>query len=177
HIPDDTEINGRKPADRANTHDRAGFRMGRGYGDSKQTGIQQAERAGKIRGKSLIPLQFYHIHADGFNDLFSADAGSKSHNHTAEQHQPYRNLHSRNIALSIGERNSKEQNTNKFLTVLGAVHKAHRRSSDNLGSAEKAVRLPSIHTLADNGDSFADHPAGGKAKKQAQHKTVQHLYP
>ena len=39
--------------------------------------------AGYVGGKALVPLQLYHVHAHGFNDLFSAHAGSQGHDHAA----------------------------------------------------------------------------------------------
>lgn len=52
-------------------------------GIPEQAGIKKAEGAGYVGGKALVPLQLYHVHAHGFNDLFSAHAGSQGHDHAA----------------------------------------------------------------------------------------------
>ena len=83
HILYDAKVDGRDPLHRSHAHDGAGLCVGGGHRDPEQAGIKKAESAGYVGGKALVPLQLYHVHAHGFNDLFSAHAGSQGHDHAA----------------------------------------------------------------------------------------------
>ncbi len=148
-----------------------------GNGDTEYAGKQQAECRGKICGKALVFFKLYHIHTDGLDDLFTADTRAERHDDTAKDHEPDRDGDARDTCHAVRECKAEKENADEFLTVLRAMHKAHRGGTEDLCAVEEAVRTASVGISEDKRYDLTDRKARDKTEEKAQDQSEKDFFP
>ena len=167
HFLYDTEIDRRKALYGTDTHDRGCFGMRCGNRNTKSAGEEKTESACKVCSEALILFKVYHVHTDGFDDLFTANAGTDTHNDTAKEHQPDRDLSRLHIRIAVCKGDAEQKNAKELLTVLCAVHEAHCRCTEDLCALKGFVCLTAIDLTANDRDQLTDDPTACKAEQKA----------
>ena len=79
--------------------------------------------------------------------------------------------------ISLGQEDSKHEDTHEFLAVLSAVHEGHGGSAGNLGAAEEAVCLSAVAVPEEQFHQPDRDPAGDEAENGGEQEAIENLDP